>query len=143
MDTCTPTTVLVIDDEPSIVRGLTWLLHREGYRVETASNGRHALAHLQRQNFDVILTDLRMPELDGRALYAVLQQQYPTLCQRVIFLTGASDEADIRAFLAQGGQLWLRKPYALAALRRTIQQVLARAAPGLSPEGCQTRPQQL
>jgi CheY-like chemotaxis protein len=141
MDTCAPTTVLVIDDAPSIVHGLTRLLRREGYREETASNGRQALAHLQRQGFDVILTDLCMPDLDGRAFYAVLQQQYPALCQRIIFLTGASDEADTRAFLAQCGQPWLPKPYPLVALCRAIQQVLRGAAPPL--DGYQTRSQQL
>ena len=60
--------ILVIDDKPSIVRGLTRLLHHDGYRVTTASNGRDALAQLQGQCYDVILSDLRMPELDGRAI---------------------------------------------------------------------------
>lgn len=63
----TPGSILVIDDKPSIVRGLTRLLHHDGYRVATASHGRDALARLQGQCYDVILSDLRMPELDGRA----------------------------------------------------------------------------
>lgn len=124
----TPGTILVIDDEPSIVRGLTRLLHHDGYRVETASNGREALAQLQHQCYDVILTDLRMPTLDGRAFYALLRQRAPALCQRVIFLTGVSDEADHQAFLQQSGQPWLRKPYPIAALRSIIQQMLRAAA---------------
>jgi CheY-like chemotaxis protein len=66
----TPGSILVIDDEPSIVRGLARLLHRDGYRVATARNGRDALAQLQGQCYDVILSDLRMPELDGRVLRA-------------------------------------------------------------------------
>jgi DNA-binding response OmpR family regulator len=122
--------ILVIDDEPSIVRALARLLRRSGYTVDTAGNGRQALAQLQAQPYDVIVTDLRMPELDGRAFYTRLQQQYPALCQRVIFLTGESSAAESRAFLTQCGQPWLTKPYAIAALRRTIQQVLQRAGPG-------------
>ena len=106
----TPGSILVIDDEPSIVRGLTRLLHRDGYRVATARNGRDALAQLQGQCYDVILSDLRMPELDGRAFYALLRQHCPALGARVIFLTGVSDEAENQAFLAQCGQPWLRKP---------------------------------
>jgi CheY-like chemotaxis protein len=128
----TPGSILVIDDEPSIVRGLTRLLRHDGYRVETAVNGRDALAQLQRQGYDVILTDLRMPELDGRAFYARLQQCYPALSQRVIFLTGASDEADSQAFLTQCGQPWLRKPYPITALRRAIQRMLGGTAPAAS-----------
>ena len=131
----TPVTILVIDDEPSIRRGLAQLLRRDGYRVETAANGRHALAQLHAQPYDVILSDLRMPELDGRAFFTVLQQHYPALRQRVIFLTGNGDTADSQAFLMQCGQPWLRKPCPIAVLRRTIQQVLAVAASD-SPSGC-------
>jgi CheY-like chemotaxis protein len=58
-----PGTILVIDDEPSVVRALTGLLRRDGYLVGTARNGRHALVQLQAQHYDVILCDLRMPEL--------------------------------------------------------------------------------
>jgi CheY-like chemotaxis protein len=126
----TPSTaakILVIDDEPSLVRALAWLLQRDGYVVETAPNGRHALAALQRQRYDVILCDLRMPELDGRAFYAHLRQRAPALCSRVIFLTGDSGAAEHQAFLAQCGRPWLDKPCPIAVLRGAIQQVLARA----------------
>ena len=61
-----PVSILVIDDEPSLVRVLARLLQRDGYVVATASNDRHALAALQAQPYDVILCYLRMPELDGR-----------------------------------------------------------------------------
>ena len=121
-------TILVIDDEPSVVAALARLLQRDGYRVETARNGRDALVALQGQRYDVILCDLRMPELDGRALYAHLRYRAPTLCRRVIFLTGDSRAADHQAFLAQCGRPWLDKPYAIAQLRRLIQQVLERTA---------------
>jgi CheY-like chemotaxis protein len=125
----TPVTILVIDDEPSITRGLAQLLRRDGYRVETAANGRHALAQLRTQPYDVILSDLQMPDLDGQAFYALLGQQYPALCPRVIFLTGAASEATVRAFLAQCGQPWLRKPFAFAVLRRVLAQMLGDGLP--------------
>jgi CheY-like chemotaxis protein len=124
----TPARILVLDDEPSIVHALAPLLRRSGYTVDTAGHGRHALAQLQAQRYDVILADLRMPELDGRAFYTLLLQ-YRALRQRVIFLTGESGAADTRAFLAQCGRPWLSKPYSIAALRRTIQQVRRSAAP--------------
>ena len=119
-------TILVIDDEPSIVRVLAQLLRRDD-RVETAANGQHALTQLHTQPYDVIVSDLHMPDLDGRAFYTLLQHQYPALCQRVIFLTGNGDAADSATFLAQCGQPWLPKPCPIAVLRRTIQQVLAAA----------------
>ena len=119
-----PATILVIDDEPSIVRALAGLLRRDGYLVGTASNGRHALAPLQEQPYDVIVCDLRMPELDGPAFYASLTRQYPALRQRVIFLTGDTGGEDNRTFLTQCGRPWLRKPSAITTIRRAIAQVL-------------------
>jgi CheY-like chemotaxis protein len=119
-----PRTILVIDDEPSLVRALSGLLRRDGYVVGTASNGWHALAQLQAQPYDVIVCDLRMPELDGPAFYAILTRQYPALHQRVIFLTGDSGGEANRTFLRQCGRPWLRKPSPIAVIRRAIQDVL-------------------
>src|ERR671924_434302 len=104
-----PGTILVIDDELSVVRALTGLLRRDGYRVDTARNGRDALAQLQERPYDVIVCDLRMPELDGPAFYALLSRQYPALRHRVIFLTGDSGGEANRTFLRQCGRPWLRK----------------------------------
>jgi CheY-like chemotaxis protein len=120
---------LIVDDELSILRALARLLQRDGYEVATAHNGRQALARLQGQHFDVILCDLRMPELDGRAFYAHVRQQAPALCQRVLFLTGDRHAADHQAFFAQCGRPWLEKPCSIAALRQAIQQVVERATP--------------
>ena len=119
-----PATILVIDDEPSVIRALAGLLRRDDYRVRTASNGRYALAQLQEQPYDVIVCDLRMPELDGPAFYAILTRQYPALRQRVIFLTGDTGSEDTRTFLTQCGRPWLRKPSAITTIRHAIQQVL-------------------
>ena len=118
--------ILVVDDELSMVRALARLLQRDGYVVATARNGRQALAAIQGQHFDVILCDLRMPKLDGRAFYAHVRQQAPALCQRVIFLTGDSSAADHQEFLAQCGRPWLEKPCPIAVLRKAIQQVVER-----------------
>lgn len=119
-----PATILAIDDEPSVIRALAGLLRRDGYRVGTASNGRYALAQLQEQPYDVIVCDLRMPELDGPAFYAILTRQYPALRQRIIFLTGDTGSEDTRTFLTQCGRPWLRKPSAITTIRHAIQQVL-------------------
>jgi CheY-like chemotaxis protein len=117
-------TILVIDDEPSVVRALAGLLRRDGYLVGTVSNGRHALAQLQERPYDVILCDLYMPDLDGPAFYALLVCQYPALRQRVIFLTGDTRDEASRTFLTQSGRPWLRKPSPITTIRRAIQDVL-------------------
>jgi CheY-like chemotaxis protein len=117
-------TILLIDNEPSFVRALAQLLHRDGYRVDTATEGQQALTQLQSQRYDVILCDLWMPGLDGRAFYTRLQQQVPALCARVIFITGDTLEAESTAFLAQCGRPALTKPCPAAAIRQAIKQVL-------------------
>jgi len=84
----TPLHVLVVDDEPGILRALTRLLQRDGHSVETATDGQAALARLREDAYDVLLCDLRMPTLDGQTFYGLLQRQHPSLCQRLIVLTG-------------------------------------------------------
>ena len=119
-----PRTILVIDDEPSMIRAIAALLRRDGYLVGTASNGRYALTQLQERDYDVILCDLHMPDLDGPAFYALLACQYPALRQRVIFLTGDTRGEASRTFLTQSGRPWLRKPSSITTIRRAIQDVL-------------------
>jgi CheY-like chemotaxis protein len=116
--------ILLVDDDPSVLRALARLLRRDGYQVETACNGREALAELHQRHYDAIVSDLRMPELDGRTFYAHLRHAYAPLHQRVIFLTGAYAEPDNRTFLEQSGQPWLRKPCTIGAIRCAIQQVI-------------------
>ena len=120
----TPVKLLLIDDQPSFVRGLTRLLHRDGYTVETVANGHEALAQLLAHHYDVIICDLQMPTLDGHAFYDLLRRQFPSLCQRVIFVTGDTLGVDSTAFLAQCGQPYLYKPCTAAEVRSTIQQTL-------------------
>jgi CheY-like chemotaxis protein len=84
-----------------------------------------ARAHLQAQCYDLILCDLRMPELDGHDFYECLRWQDASLCQRVLFLTGALWDVDSQTFLAQCGQPWLAKPCHTTEVHRAIQQILA------------------
>jgi CheY-like chemotaxis protein len=116
-------TILVVDDEPSVIRGLSRLLRRDGHIVDTAPNGRMALVRLQERAYDLILSDLRMPELDGSGLYQALEQ-YPELRQRFVFLTGDTVSRETMAFFEQTGVRWLTKPLRAAEVRRTIQQIL-------------------
>jgi signal transduction histidine kinase len=116
--------ILLVDDEPSIITAMTRLLRRDGHTVDTAANGRLALMKLQERTYDVILSDLRMPELDGPGLYRALETHYPQLCQRFIFLTGDTLNPDTQALGVQHGVPQLFKPYTAADLRRVIHQVL-------------------
>jgi two-component system NtrC family sensor kinase len=117
-------TILLVDDEPSMTNALTRLLRRDGHNVDAVTNGRLALMKLQERVYDVILSDLRMPELDGFGLYRALETRYPQLCRRFIFLTGDTLNPDTHALGVQHGVPQLFKPYTAAELRRVIHQVL-------------------
>jgi two-component system NtrC family sensor kinase len=116
--------ILIIDDEPSIASGLKRLLSRDGYIVETVANGHLALTRLRERSYDLLLSDMRMPEIDGPRLYHTLERQYPHLLRRVIFLTGDTLNPETKMFLDQSAVPCLTKPCTVAEIRRAIQQVL-------------------
>ena len=116
-------TILVVDDEPSLASGLARLLRRDGHTVDTMANGRLALDQLAVRAYDLILCDVRMPELDGPSLYRLLERQQPHLCRRVIFLTGDTLEPATQGFLEASGAPCLTKPFSIAEVRRVIQRV--------------------
>jgi len=129
-------TILVVDDEPSLASGLARLLQRDGYIVDKVANGRLALAALETRTYDLILCDVRMPELDGPSLYWFLERQHPYLCPRLVFLTGDTLEPATRDFLEASGAPCLMKPFTIAEARRVIQRVLSTqspASPGAVP----------
>jgi signal transduction histidine kinase/DNA-binding response OmpR family regulator len=118
-------TILVVDDELSLTRALARLLRRDGHTVDIVANGRLALDQLRERAYDLILSDWRMPELDGPGLYQALAQQYPHLQQRFVVLTGNTLSPETLAFSAQHGVPQLTKPFTASEVRRIIQQVLS------------------
>ncbi|MGH8472597.1 MAG: PAS domain S-box protein, partial [Gammaproteobacteria bacterium] len=83
-----PRSVLVVDDESEIRETLAEILSLDGHRVETAATGREALARLSSARYDAIITDIRMPDLDGCALFQEIEARWPALASRVVFITG-------------------------------------------------------
>ena len=116
--------ILVVDDEAGIARALAYLLRRDGYRVDTAANGRLALAKLQEGSYDLVLCDLRMPELDGPGLYRVLEGCAPQLLSRFIFLTGDTLSPEAETFLKQTGVPRLIKPFRSIEVRQIVRRGL-------------------
>jgi two-component system NtrC family sensor kinase len=113
-------TILDIDDEPGSTSALAYLLRRDGHTVETTANGRLALTKLQEWTYDLILCDLRMPELDGPGFYRQLGHSHPHLRRRVIFLTGDTLSSEAREFLEKVGVAHLSKPFRAAEIRQAL-----------------------
>jgi PAS domain S-box-containing protein len=122
-------TILVVDDEPEVAHTLAEMLALDGHQVETAENGLVALDKLQAREYDLILSDLRMPHLDGPGLYQALEQRAPGLCQRVVFLTGDTLSLESRTFLERVVAPTLNKPFSLDEARQVVRRVLNAQAP--------------
>jgi two-component system NtrC family sensor kinase len=120
-------TILVVEDEANFAKALATLLSRDGHTVETADNGRRALVQVHARRYDLILCDLRLPELDGQALYHLLKAEAPDMHQRVIFLTGDTLNPRSIEFLEQHHLLWLPKPCSAAQVRAVMQHALRHA----------------
>ena len=119
-----PACILVVDDEPLVVALLADFLRLEGYEVETAKNGRDALAKIQARSYDLVLSDLRMPELDGVGLYRALEQQHPGLLPRLAFVSGTTEPPEYASFLQRTAATVLGKPFALTDLHQLVQRML-------------------
>jgi two-component system NtrC family sensor kinase len=125
--------ILVVDDEPEVAAILADILAIDGHQVDTAGNGARALACLQAGAYDLILSDLRMPELDGPGLYRELERSHPTLLRRMLFLTGDTLSPELQAFVEQTGARTVNKPFTVAEVRRVVRQVLEDVARELEP----------
>ncbi|MEX2158801.1 MAG: ATP-binding protein [Dehalococcoidia bacterium] len=115
--------VLVVDDEESIQRLLGSILQMDGHHVDTARNGREALERIERTNYDLVITDIKMPDMDGRALHARLEQINPRLAQRTIFITGDTVSRDTSDFLQRVTNFCLAKPFKVREVRETIARI--------------------
>jgi signal transduction histidine kinase/ActR/RegA family two-component response regulator len=136
-ETVTPTTsplprtlsarvrVLVVEDEPSLARALGDELGRL-HQVTVVSGALDALAAIERQSFDVILCDLRMPGMSGEALYTRVAQIDSAHARRFIFMTGVGFGADVERFLAAAGRPVLEKPFSADDALEAIVKVVNR-----------------
>ena len=115
--------ILVIDDEPGIRSLLDTLLSRKGYEVVLADGGRKGLELFRRERPDVVVLDLKMPEMDGRAVLQQIHTLNPS--QPVIILTGVGlpeAEEQLRAF---GVSEYVEKEFSLHSLGDALKRALA------------------
>jgi len=114
--------LLLIDDDPSTLRILQIMLRPEQYHVVTADSANQALERLQTEDYDVIVSDIRMPGFDGRSLYRFLAVYLPDYIGRVVFLTGDHSEKTLR-FLKESNCPYTFKPIQLQELQERIREI--------------------
>src|SRR5215475_9750963 len=117
--------ILVVDDEGAIRYSISKTLQRVGYQVSAAASGEEALAMLGEQNFDVVLTDIRMPGLSGVELLAKIKEKAPDSI--VILMTGYASLGTAVESLRLGAHDYLIKPSSSQDIRQSVARGLERS----------------
>lgn len=115
--------VLVIDDEEGVVHLIASLLAEEGFAVTTTTSSREALYMIERQGFDVVLSDFKMPDMDGQAFFEAAQTVSPQTAQRIGFITGDAMSARVRDFFDTTGRPYIEKPIIKSELLALLARV--------------------
>jgi CheY-like chemotaxis protein len=122
--------VLLVEDDDLVAKTLRMTLESQGYVVEAFTNGRKAVAHLEKASFDVMITDILMPDMDGLELIRAVRAISPAL--RIIAMSGGGTRGnqDFLQFAeAFGADALLAKPFTGEAMLAALRQVLAKAHP--------------
>ena len=119
-----PKQILVVDDDELTVKLLKKVLEAWDARVEVAQNGKEALAKLAAGNFDLMVCDLRMPEMTGQELFGHIQENAYLPPERILFLTGEKSSA-VKQFLDNSGCYYLYKPLQFLDFSGQVQALLS------------------
>lgn len=127
-----PGRILIVDDEPNVRLVFSSTLESAGYEVSTAEDGKEALMWIQARPFDLVLLDLRMPDLDGMKVLECLRETGNDV--PAVIVTAHGSVPDAVEAMKLGAIDFLAKPLSPVALRRLVAEVLARhAAPSTQP----------
>ena len=118
--------LLIVDDEPNLLRAVAACLRGEGYEVETARSGEEALVQIAQRLPDLIVSDIRMPRMDGYALARQLRNNPRTHLIPIVFLTAKDESSERIAGIRSGVDAYLTKPFEPDELVAVIGNILTR-----------------
>ena len=121
--------MLLVEDEEPVARVVQRVLTQDGHRVLVGRDGEEALHYLRQAQqrgvpFDLVISDIRMPNMGGARLYREVQRDFARLADRMLFITGDSIGSGTHQFLAENTLPYLMKPFGLAELRNAIDTLL-------------------
>jgi len=119
-----PKEILIVDDEPSIVVPIQFLMEQQGYSVLIAENGHDALDMIYQYNPDLILLDIMLPGIDGYEVCEIVRLNPKLRGIKIIFLTAKGREVEIAKGLALGADAYITKPFSNADLVAKVKTVL-------------------
>ncbi|HEX9438778.1 MAG TPA: ATP-binding protein, partial [Roseiflexaceae bacterium] len=117
--------VLVVDDEEPVANLLARLLRQLGHLPTVVGSGAEALERLADASFDLVLSDVKMPGMSGFELCQIIKEQNPELAARLVFVTGDMLSAATQARIAQSGNPYIAKPFAIERLEALVRTLLA------------------
>ena len=117
--------VLVVDDEERLRAILIEVLRALGHRVDSAATGARAIERLGAGEYDLVMLDLRLPDVDGRGVWQWIGEHRPAMRRRVVFTTGDTMSADTQQFLQTTGRPFLTKPLTIERVRVVVDETLA------------------
>ena len=118
----TKKSILLVDDEVHVRDGLSEILQQEGFYVETAGDGKEALSLSVNKKFDLMITDIKMPEIDGMQLLDEIQKVNPGI--RVIMVTAFGNVQTYLKAMQLGAHEYINKPVKIQELKRVIATIL-------------------
>jgi CheY-like chemotaxis protein len=121
--------ILVVDDEDFGRSLIVDVLANLGHQVDAASDGAEAVRRCEQMRYDLIVSDLRMPKMDGATLYQALRDKYGPAMPRMIFVTGQAHSLDYAGFLGIAGVPVLAKPFTVDGLQKAVSQALGTEEP--------------
>jgi CheY-like chemotaxis protein len=133
--TMSPTTalrILVVDDNPDVAMAFSDILSAQGHMVEIAGTSRAALQMIGTGAYAIVVADMRMPDLDGPALYREVTARNPLLETSFLFVTGDTFSPDTDRFLKESGAVFLGKPCTFEDVENAVEQVVRRRARALN-----------
>ncbi len=116
--------MMVIDDEEEILEVVGRILERMGHQVVAVDSAEMALDKIEREHYDLVICDVRMPGIGGQGLYQRVRSGHPDLAKRIIFTTGDTVSHTTRSFLENVGTPYLSKPFMIEDLHRAIEEVM-------------------
>jgi two-component system, NtrC family, sensor kinase len=119
--------ILVVDDEKYILDFFVEVFQTLPVQVDTASDGRAAMQRMLANEYDLVVSDFKMPQMSGRELYGWIKQTRPQLAKRIIFVTGDTVSLDTRSFFEDNQNRYLAKPFKIEEVKEVIQQALEAA----------------
>ena len=122
--------ILVIDDDEVVLDLISEALYMGGYEVDKARNGIEALKKIEENNYSLILTDIKMPGMDGEELYEKMLSVDSEIAPKVVFTTGDILGMETRRFLEDGKKHYIAKPFGVEELNRVICGILDRRESG-------------